>query len=459
MTSAKQFGQNLLACGKCATMSKHDLVAAYKQVPCTVKDFRLQGFMWLGRYFVETRQVFGAKTSVCNFGIVGETLKLLALCESVIPPYLVLRQVDDVPLCAPNGSGLCEDFSATYKNLCADLNVKLAPDCPLSDKAFTNQVRGKVLGVIFDSTDMTWRLSDAKINKAKKSVKLIFDSATCSLRDFQKLLGRLNDICQMCEFMKVFKQPLNKTLSGIPSDASKDLRLTLSKEARTDLMIWAGFLHSDLKWLPISVLYESPPLWCREFVSDAAGLPESSDFRTSPGCGNVGFSEDGTIIFAYQLTWPKNFIMHCTDEKGVRFGDKSTTLEMIGLLLPLLLVPELFINLHVIMKVDCFGTVCGMHNRTAKGDNSASIFIRAAYLIAAYLGCTIHTEHLPRLSNWGAETTDRLSRGSTTTRQDRKLVSSFTNRPIPGPLESWLRSPSLDWNLPFKLLNHVQDLV
>jgi hypothetical protein len=31
-----------------------------------VKDLRLQGFSWLGKFFVETRQVFGAKTSVCN---------------------------------------------------------------------------------------------------------------------------------------------------------------------------------------------------------------------------------------------------------------------------------------------------------------------------------------------------------------------------------------------------------
>jgi len=52
MASAKKFGQNLLECGVNATMSKHDLVAAYKQVPCMIKDLRLQGFSWLGRFFV-----------------------------------------------------------------------------------------------------------------------------------------------------------------------------------------------------------------------------------------------------------------------------------------------------------------------------------------------------------------------------------------------------------------------
>ncbi|MFN9906031.1 MAG: hypothetical protein ACK56F_07895, partial [bacterium] len=84
MASAKKYGQLLLDCGQNATMSKHDLVAAYKQIPCRIEDLLLQGFCCLGKYFVETRQIFGAKTSVCNYDILGETLKLLALLESQV---------------------------------------------------------------------------------------------------------------------------------------------------------------------------------------------------------------------------------------------------------------------------------------------------------------------------------------------------------------------------------------
>jgi hypothetical protein len=36
MASAKKFGQNLLNCGKNATMSKRDLLAACTQVPCKI---------------------------------------------------------------------------------------------------------------------------------------------------------------------------------------------------------------------------------------------------------------------------------------------------------------------------------------------------------------------------------------------------------------------------------------
>jgi hypothetical protein len=48
-------------------MSKFDLLTAYKQVPCRIEDLRLQGFMWLHKYFCETRQIFGGSISVCNF--------------------------------------------------------------------------------------------------------------------------------------------------------------------------------------------------------------------------------------------------------------------------------------------------------------------------------------------------------------------------------------------------------
>jgi hypothetical protein len=198
----------------------------------------------------------------------------------------------------------------------------------------------------------------------------------------------------------------------------------VTKEAKDDLWVWAGFLQSDFKWLPIPREMDSPPLRCKEFVSDAAGLAESADPLSGPGCGNVAFCEFGTVIYANRLQWPDNFIRNATDEKGVRLG-----------------------------------TIYGMMNKAAKGDSSASVFIRAAHLIAAYLECTMHVQHLPRVSDWGAEVTDRLSRSSTMTCQDRKLVRAFRNRGVPGCLLRWFKNPKCDWNLAFELLEHVKSLV
>jgi hypothetical protein len=327
------------------------------------------------------------------------------------------------------------------------------------DKAFENTQRGKVLGVLFDSTDMTWRLPDKKIAKSKWSIKAALESETSTLKEWQCLVGRLNDISQLCQFMKCFKHSINQCLHGYREDAPANTVIHISQQARRDLLVWAGFLAGDTLWLPISSGYSEPPRCTLEFVSDAAGLADQADWSTKPGCGHVGFSKEGTVIFANQMIWPQKFIQTSVDEKGVRYGDKTTTLEVIGMIMPLLLVPETLANNHVKLMVDCFGTVYGMQNKMAKGDNSASVFIRAAFVIAAYLNCTLHVQHLPRVSDWGAQVTDRLSRAATTNRQDLMLIRSFSNRKVPSCLVEWFDDPKPDFSLVLKLLDHVKSIM
>jgi hypothetical protein len=98
-------------------------------------------------------------------------------------------------------------------------------------------------------------------------------------------------------------------------------------------------------------------------------------------------------------------------------------------------------------------------NKVSKGDETASLFIRAVYLIAAYLGCAMHIDHLPRMSDFGAEVSDRLSRISSSTLQDKKLIRAFHNRQMPNCLLEWFNEPKVDWELPYKLLCHVKNLV
>jgi hypothetical protein len=45
---------------------------------------------------------------------------------------------------------------------------------------------------------------------------------------------------------------------------------------------------------------------------------------------------------AFQLMWPAEFVLNSGDENGICFGDKSTTLEALGLLLAIVQFPEFF---------------------------------------------------------------------------------------------------------------------
>jgi hypothetical protein len=156
MTSAKSFGYSIYEAGKGAIMSKFDIVAAYKQMPSKLEDYRLEGFGWMNRFFVETKQIFGAITSVSNFDQLGKTVLDITLDRSQIPRKLVQRQLDDVPVVAPKDSGWCEEFSQNYENVCAEINLPLAPECPKREKTITIETKGKVLGKEFNTNTLNF---------------------------------------------------------------------------------------------------------------------------------------------------------------------------------------------------------------------------------------------------------------------------------------------------------------
>jgi hypothetical protein len=105
MSSARLFGYSVIEARENCSIAKHDIVDAYKNVPEKISDLLYQGFTWLGKHFVELRQMFGAASSVQNFDILANTVKTLALARCKIPSRFVHRQLDDVPLVAPANSG------------------------------------------------------------------------------------------------------------------------------------------------------------------------------------------------------------------------------------------------------------------------------------------------------------------------------------------------------------------
>jgi hypothetical protein len=114
MSSVKNFGYSITEAGKNSTVAKHDIVGPYKNVPAKITEHRYQGFMWLGKYFIELRQRFGPASSVQNFDILANTVKTIALSKCRIPARFAHRKLDDVPIVAPGNNGWCEEFYKTY---------------------------------------------------------------------------------------------------------------------------------------------------------------------------------------------------------------------------------------------------------------------------------------------------------------------------------------------------------
>jgi hypothetical protein len=456
MSSAKNFSHSILECGPKAVMSKFDFVDAYKHIPAKTSDLRLQGFEWLGKFFVENNMSFGGKPSVQNFDIVANTVKTLALCDCKIPNRLAHRQLDDVPVVAPKKTGWCEEFSAKYKELCDEIHMPLADDCPLKNKAFTCSTKGKVLGIWFDTENLSWKLPDDKIQKTEKAIIDALLGNSISLKQMQKLMGRLNHVSQMCPFLNAFRMPLNqdlaKAIAAFPSN------IQLSSTSKADLNIWANFVKDSANWLPLAQPLFAPPLCTKKFVSDAAGLSSETFLNGKVGCGVIGLDEEDNRCLIFQLFWPVHFVTTARDKKGARFGNKSCTLEAIGLLLPFLLIPNELRNQHIVCGVDNMAVVQGWASKKTKNDTCASIFLRALTLIEAYLGSRVHVEHAPRVSDWLSTTADNLSRERTTTFLEKHMLGSEKSFPEIRVLSDWLNNPVEDWTLPDRILKHVMSI-
>ena len=170
MGTAKQFGTALKAVGKDAVFLKFDIQDAYKLILAKTEDYRLQGFSWLGKYFVENRLSFGGVPSPCNFDKLGKTKDLIVCIKSNTPRSSVFRALDDSLCVGPRNSHIPGRFSGVMREFCEKTGIPLAPNCPKADKAFKSKARGTVLGVGFDSSSLNWFLSKEKAKKSNAEI-------------------------------------------------------------------------------------------------------------------------------------------------------------------------------------------------------------------------------------------------------------------------------------------------
>jgi hypothetical protein len=107
MSSAGLFGYALREARTQASISKFYMKDAYKNIPAKLEELQLQGFIWLGKFFIELKQIFGALTSVSDFDILGNTVQTLARAVSNQPKKWCQRQLGDNPVVAPARTGWC----------------------------------------------------------------------------------------------------------------------------------------------------------------------------------------------------------------------------------------------------------------------------------------------------------------------------------------------------------------
>jgi hypothetical protein len=461
MATAQSFSYKLLEAGKAAVMSKQDMKDAYKLIPAKAEDRRLQGMRWCGAYFVEEKMTFGSTASPYNYDVLSATVKDLAVSDCSIPSHWVQRCLDDVPSVAPASTTWNQEFSTSYSNICKDLGIPLAAPCPRNEKAFLNQTEGRVLGIWFDSKSLCWSYPGDKAVPLIRDINDILMSRVSGLRQFQKALGSINDVAQLCPFLKGFRKPANDFMASFLEDT--EVLLQVPPQVSRDLQTCQKVIAAAWERLPIAARPADPPCNHLLFTSDAAGavmgtVQGARMAMPSPcyrGVASVSLDEDLQPVFVCRLIWPLDFLNHARDSKGALFGAKSTTLEMVGLLLPFLTIPDMLAGKQVVLQVDNIAALFGWEDKQVKGDITASILIRALHLIEAFLACTIHVTHLPRMSSDAGRLADHLSREETTSEDEERVARRVEVSLTSTALLSWLKNPQEDWQLARDILQDV----
>jgi hypothetical protein len=314
MATAKNFGYAVRKCGVNSKMSKFDKKDAYKLMPAKKSDWNKQGFTWLGRHFIELQQIFGGIPSVSNFDRLANTVLAITLAQCKIPKNLVFRTLDDVPIIAPGKTSWCEEFMEKNKNVCRLVNIKLAEDCLNNDKAFSVQTEGVVLGVRFNTKTQQWSLPKPKADELIRKLLWAAQAEEFSLNQTQQVLGSLNDLAQMCPFVKPYKALANKFLASFNNNGK--VLLPMSDIVKADLMVCARIAETARCGLPIPAQPSLPPLTALTCYSDAAGckftiakgVKHCHNIPDDRGVACVLLDKEGKVIGWSRVFWPKTFL-------------------------------------------------------------------------------------------------------------------------------------------------------
>jgi hypothetical protein len=461
MSSAKLFGEAMLRAGKNAVFAKYDIQDAYKLIPGRQEQWHCFGFKWLRRFFYDITTVFGSESAPANFDVLPETVLNIVSTLTNVPSWCVHRQLDDVPIISAAGSGITEKFAEAYQKVCQEIGVPLADLCDVREKAFGPGTTRTVLGAVFDSKTLSWSWTTEKVDRVLDIIDVFLSKRSCTLKEAQKLHGKLSDFSQMCTFMTGYRYHVVKLLGAFEN--CETVRKLVTQSLKRDLWIWKKCIATAINGFLIPEPMSAAPVIAKTFISDAAGsamafkngIWENVTCPHDRGVASVGFTADG-LNFAGGLKWPFALLTRAKDENGNWMGSKSTMLECVGLLIPFLTVPKNVMNQYILLYVNNINLVYGWEKRHCKNDQHASILLRCLHVLEARLECRIYVQHARRMFSPMAVLVDRLSRSATTTELELDQIKHLRWHVPGGPLTTWLEDPVLDWDLPSKLVMWVE---
>jgi hypothetical protein len=189
--------------------------------------------------------------------MLARTVLKIVTCEMKAAEAQIHRILDDTACVAQASLPETREFASVYHRVAKQLGIQLAAECPDKDKAFTDSTWGTVLGIVFNTEILCWRMPPHKVEELLVGTGNFIRAGNVSLEETQKVEGRINHLVQMLLFLRAFRRPLNGLLGEFEED--ENILLPVSKQQVADLKLCANTAMLAMNWLPIPQEHVAPP--------------------------------------------------------------------------------------------------------------------------------------------------------------------------------------------------------
>ena len=347
-----------------------------------------------------------------------------------------------------------DNFVKTYSEALSSLGIEAADNDPTCTKAFDCSTDGEVLGIRYNTVSFTWRIPHEKLYLLVQQTKSLATSERYSLRELEVVVGKLRYVAQLCppllrflsSSVQVMKQhiillspgrgdiPTKERNQYISSQERDHRQFHPTEEMRVDLMMMTAILV-DTYHYPLPIMDPEPaiPLHAVPIYTDASGNIGSSTF---PSLGIFFPPFDGTHSAAFAIPFSTDFLLQRNGHSLI--ADTTSTLEALGLLVPLVIYPSRIAGRAVHFRIDNLAVVWAFRKKRSD-DKLAETIVRAAEIVAGSLGSRLFVSWEPRRSSRSTIIADDLTHidFSTCLEYDRKALT-VAYEDFPPPISRWM---------------------
>jgi hypothetical protein len=201
---------------------------------------------------------------------------------------------------------------------------------PISEKKMEKgdgnwQFQKEILGWIFDGEHYTIYLPPEKSKRIQKQIKQLAKKSSATLKEWQQVMGKLNNACIGLPSGRGLLSPLNNAMQGTPEI------ITMAPATKQALLDWCILLQR-ISTRPTSVLEITPGLpWYIGYV-------DASKY----GVGGVWINGSKTIQpTVWRLLWPHDIQKELVSSQNKQGSISISDLEMAGVLLAWMVLEQI----------------------------------------------------------------------------------------------------------------------